>query len=122
MKLIAAMLVALSCSAGALAAPPPGHPSPVEAQEMLAPERMRTPENLPNEGRVVSVINANEYTYMEIDSGQGAVWLAASLNDLQPGSVVRYDQGVVMNNFYSKLLKRTFPQVMFVNFVVPNRN
>ena len=121
MKLIAAMLVALSCSAGALAAPPPGHPSPLEAQDMLAPERLRIPDNLPNEGRIVSAVNANEYTYMEIDSGHGAVWLAASLNDLPPGSMVRYDQGVIMSNFCSKLLKRTFPQIMFVNFVVPSR-
>jgi hypothetical protein len=121
MKLITAMLVAFSFSAGALAAPPPGHPSPAQAQEMLAPERLRTPDNLPNEGKIVSAINANEYTYMEIDSGHGKEWLAASLNDLKPGTMVRYDQGVIMSNFYSKLLKRTFPQVMFVNFVVPSR-
>lgn len=36
---------------------------------------------------------------------------------VQPGSTIRYEHGSVMTDFYSKLLKRTFPSVMFVGHV-----
>lgn len=36
---------------------------------------------------------------------------------VKPGSTIRYEDGAVMTNFYSKLLKHTFPQVIFVGYV-----
>lgn len=36
---------------------------------------------------------------------------------LKPGSTIRHEDGSVMTNFYSKLLKRTFPSVMFVGHI-----
>jgi hypothetical protein len=34
------------------------------------------------------------------------------------GDVIRFDDGMVMTNFESKTLKRTFPSVTFVSSVV----
>ena len=37
---------------------------------------------------------------------------------IKRGSTIRYEDGSVMLNFYSKLLKRTFESVMFVGSIV----
>ena len=78
-----------------------------------------TPEDqLPFKGKVLSTISANEYTYIEVEIGKSTMWLAAPKISLKNGSVIRYDDGAIMSDFYSKLLNRTFPRVMFVNDVV----
>ena len=76
------------------------------------------PAELPNEGRVLSTIDANEFTYIEVGRSGAVTWIAAPLMVLKVGSTIRYEEGSVMTDFYSKLLKRTFPSVMFVGQVV----
>ncbi len=41
--------------------------------------------------------------------------MAAASTPVKKGDVIQFDQGMVMNNFYSKTLKRNFPSVIFVN-------
>jgi hypothetical protein len=111
-------ILLLSVAAAVIAAPPPGHPTPAQARDLLMPEKPATADELPNAGRVISSIDANAFTYIEIDRGDRREWIAAPLIALKPGSEVRYDEGSVMTNFYSKLLKRTFPSVLFVGQVL----
>ncbi len=112
-------LLLLAISQGlAIAAPPPGHPSPAQAREMLMPDKPPMPAELPNRGKVLSSMDANEFTYIEVARGDGGrEWIAAPKMALKAGSTIRYEDGSVMTNFYSKLLKRTFPSVMFVGQV-----
>jgi hypothetical protein len=119
MKSITSLFVvaALAASVCAQAAPPSGHPSPAAAADMMQLPKS-APEALPYKGTVVSTIDANEYTYIEVTDGKKTTWLAASKMALKKGSVVRYEDGAVMTNFRSKLLNRTFPSVTFVNSVV----
>lgn len=72
-------------------------------------------------GEVVSAIDANEYTYIEVRNQDGTRWIAGPRIALSRGDTVRFDDGVVMKEFHSKLLRRTFPAVMFVSgvFVTP---
>lgn len=98
----------------ALAAPPAGHPTPQVAAEMLAPAKVSNPAQLPNEGRVINVLQAGEYTYLEVSDGKGSRWLAAPQTSLQSGNVVRYEEGSTMSAFHSKLLKRSFSNLMFI--------
>ena len=102
------------------AAPPPGHPTPAQASEMLLPKKAPRASELPNQGKVLDVIHANEFSYLEIarSESQDKVWIAIQKTELKVGTTVRYDDGAVMNNFYSKLLKRSFPSVMFVDHLV----
>ena len=102
----------------ALAAPPPGHPTPAQARELLMPDKPAAPSELPNQGKVLSSIDANEFTYIEVarDDG-GREWIAAPKMALKAGSTIRYEAGSVMTNFYSKLLQRSFSSVMFVGHV-----
>ena len=105
------------CAATAVAAPPPGHPSPAEARDLLMPDKAPAPSELPNRGRVVAAIDANEFTYIEVERDGRREWIAAPKMAVKPGVTLRWEDGSVMTNFYSKLLKRTFASVMFVGFV-----
>lgn len=109
-------LATLSMSA-AFAAPPAGHPTPAAAAGMMSPAPISDAE-LTQKGKVLSTTDANEYTYIEVAQGNQTTWLAAQKLALKKGDQIRFDNGAVMTNFYSKLLKRTFPSVMFVNRVV----
>jgi hypothetical protein len=111
-------LAALATAVSSHAAPPVGHPSPAAAADMMQLPKNTPDAQLPNKGTVVSTIDANEYTYIEVASGKTTTWLAAPKTDIKKGSVIRYEDGAVMTNFRSKLLNRTFPSVSFVNSVV----
>lgn len=111
--------LAVFATSAALAAPPPGHPSPAQAREMLLPEKPPRPAELPHAGQVVSVLHANEFSYIEVrrDKTKAAEWIATQKTEIKVGSKIRYEDGAVMKDFYSKLLKRNFPSVMFVDYV-----
>ena len=109
-------LAIVACAA--VAAPPPGHPSPAEASEMLMPDKPPAPGDLPNRGKILGSIDANDFTYVEVAREDGGKeWIAAPKLALKVGSAIRYEEGSVMTDFYSKLLKRTFPRLMFVGHV-----
>ncbi|MCK9283780.1 MAG: hypothetical protein M0P39_05805 [Rhodocyclaceae bacterium] len=101
----------------ALAAPPAGHPSPQQVQDMLMPDKAPSARELPHRGKVKQSIDANEFTYIEVVEGKDIRWIAAPKMAVKPGSSIRYEDGSVMTNFYSKLLKRSFESVMFVGHV-----
>lgn len=106
-----------SSALSALAAQPPGHPSPQITAEMLAPAKVTNPALLPNEGRVLNVLQAGEYTYLEVSNGNAARWLAAPKTEISSGSTVRYEEGSTMASFQSRLLKRSFSNLMFIGQV-----
>jgi hypothetical protein len=110
-------LLALCSAATALAAPPPGHPSPAQAMDLLMPDKPPVPSELPNQGKVLSTIDANDFSYIEVEREGAVEWIAAPKMAVKPGSIIRYENGSVMSDFYSKLLKRTFPKVSFVGYV-----
>lgn len=108
--------LALCAAAPALAAPPPGHPSPAQARELLLPAQP-VAKDLRNEGLVLSTRDANEFTYIEVRRAGAVEWLAAPLAAIKPGSTIRFEDGTVMANFYSKLLQRSFSSIRFVGAV-----
>jgi hypothetical protein len=73
--------------------------------------------SLAGEGKVVSSVNTDMYTYVEIEQNGKNVWVAAPTVVVKAGDQVRFDDGAVMTNFHSKQLQRTFPSVMFVQRV-----
>lgn len=101
-----------------LAAPPSGHPTPAQTSDMLLPDKPPSASELPNEGTVLEVIHANEFTYLQVAKAGGKEWIAAQKMEIRPGTRIRYEDGAVMHDFYSKLLKRTFPSVMFINHLL----
>lgn len=110
-------LLALCALSVAQAAPPPGHPSPAQAMDLLAPKKPPTPAEMPNQGKVLSSMDANDFTYIEVGREGAVEWIAAPKMEIKTGSTIRYEEGALMTDFYSKLLKRTFPKVLFVGHV-----
>ena len=110
------LLLALAVfSSFAFAQPlPAGHP-PMGAKS----EGKAMPDaQLPQKAKVLSTIDAAPYTYLEVTQNKKTSWLAANAVPAKKGDVIRFDDGMVMTNFHSKTLNRTFPSVTFVNRVV----
>lgn len=72
---------------------------------------------LPYKGKVVSVIDAGQYTYIEVAQDKKTLWLAAPAIALQKNSMIRFEDGAEMTNFRSNTLNRTFPKIRFVGRV-----
>ena len=70
------------------------------------------------DGTVVNTAQTEIYTYVEVEKDGRKMWLAAPRQEVKPGDTVRFDDGMMMTNFYSKALQRTFPSIMFVQQVV----
>jgi hypothetical protein len=70
-----------------------------------------------NSGKVLDVIDTSMYTYMQVSGDKGTVWLAASKTNVKKGQSISYPAGVVMTNFASKSLNRTFDSIVFLDKV-----
>jgi hypothetical protein len=68
-----------------------------------------------NEGKVLATLDAPGYTYMELANTEKRFWIAAPTTRVKAGDRVRFEQSLVMKNFNSKTLNRTFDQIIFVN-------
>ena len=101
----------------AVTAQPPGHPSVDKTMDML--KLPRDQASYTHTGRVVETINSNNYTYILVETEQTKRWLAAPKTALQAGQKIRFPDGALMHNFYSKSLKRTFQNILFVSGVAP---
>jgi hypothetical protein len=65
-------------------------------------------------GTVVEVIDAGRYTYIQVDTGEKRVWVAAPAFDGKTGDKVIVPPGVPMADFQSKKLNRRFDMIFFV--------
>lgn len=66
-----------------------------------------------NSGKVLETMNAGGYTYLRIEAGGGETWVAVPQTQVPTGATVQWAPGAVMQNFHSKSLNRTFPQITF---------
>ena len=70
----------------------------------------------PLTGKVAEVINSGGYTYVLLKKKGGEkIWVAFPNADVQAGSQLSFAPGMVMHNFQSKSLKRTFEEIVFSN-------
>lgn len=67
-----------------------------------------------SEGRVLATLDAPGYTYMELENSGKRFWIAAPTTRVKIGDRVQFVQSMVMNNFASKTLNRTFDRIIFV--------
>ncbi len=64
-------------------------------------------------GIVMETMNTSGYTYMNVDTGEEKVWVAIPEADVKTGDKVTYQPGMVMSNFQSKSLNKTFAAIIF---------
>jgi hypothetical protein len=85
----------------ALAGEPPAVMQPVEASAVSVT------------GKVLEVRNVDSYTYLRLGTSNGELWAAILAAKVRKDSTVTIENGVIMNDFFSKSLKKTFPHVLF---------
>ncbi len=67
-------------------------------------------------GEVLETMNSGGYTYVHVDTGTEKIWAAAteSATAITVGQRVTVPKGMMMQNFPSKTLDRTFEEIYFV--------
>jgi len=85
------------------AARPDGHP---DMQAAAMSPRLK--------GHVLQILDAGSFTYIEVQTDSGGVWVAAPQFQVQAGAEVIVPEGRLMIDFYSKRLDRNFEKVFFV--------
>lgn len=66
-------------------------------------------------GDVLEVKEVDSYTYLRLKTKDGEVWAAVSKTPIKKGAKVTIENVLVMSNFESKTLKKTFPTILFGN-------
>ena len=103
---------------------PSGHPPITGSQQKSAsPKTTLSHGNPPSgpkasaqtiQGSVLEVFTASNYTYLKIkDQSEQTHWAAVLNLDVKKGDQVDVHQQMVMENFQSKTLNRTFDKIIF---------
>lgn len=69
------------------------------------------------QGKVLSVTHGSGYSYLELEADGQRFWVAGTQLQVEVGDRVRYDENVVMENFTSKFLQRTFDRLIFASSI-----
>lgn len=64
-------------------------------------------------GEVLETVDVESYTYLRLKTGDGETWAAVTKAAVRKGDKVSIENVMVMRNFESKSLKRTFPTILF---------
>jgi hypothetical protein len=64
-------------------------------------------------GEVMEVQNVESYTYLRLHTAQCDTWAAVPTAKVAKGAKVTIQNAMVMNNFQSKALKKTFDTILF---------
>lgn len=73
------------------------------------------PQSASIKGEVLEVKDVDAYTYLRLRTKEGETWTAISKTPVKKGADVTIENTVVMNNFESKSLKKTFDRIVFGN-------
>lgn len=76
----------------------------------LPPPRLRAPSSRARSSRSR---NVESYTYLRLKTKDGETWAAVGKAPVKIGAEVTIENAMVMNNFESKSLKKTFPKIIF---------
>ena len=90
------------------------------AQQQAAPEAA-IPAGLapvPMTGKVLETMDSAGYTYINVETETGEKWIAVNQSAVEVGEEVTFMDGMVMQNFFSKSLDRTFPEIVFSSGLV----
>lgn len=66
-------------------------------------------------GKVTEILNAGGYSYLNLDKGTEKVWVAVPALNVKVGDQVSVVYSMLMTNFSSKTLNRTFEKLIFAS-------
>ncbi len=67
---------------------------------------------------VKEVEQVGSYTYLLVKAKGPEYWIAVSSIDAHPNETYQYQGGLLMQNFYSKELDRTFDEILFLDNII----
>ncbi len=70
-------------------------------------------------GEILETMDAGGYTYIQLDTGSQKIWAAAPQTKVEVGQRVTVPRGMLMTDFPSKTLDRTFDEIWFVGGIYP---
>jgi hypothetical protein len=85
----------------------------VWAGENAAPAIPAAPEAAVVKGEVLEVKDVDSYTYLRLKTSNGETWAAVNKVPVKKGDTVNIENAMVMTNFTSKALNKTFPMILF---------
>jgi len=88
-----------------------GASSDTKEAKTSAPAAAQAPGNL--NGTVLETMDSGGYTYLQLDTGAGKPWIAIPQAKVAVGDKISCQPGMVMKNFASKTLSRTFDSIVF---------
>jgi len=88
------------------------------AQQTAQETAPAVPAPQPVTGKVLETMDSGGYTYLNVKTDAGEKWVAVNQTPVKVGEDVTYIDGMVMQNFFSKSLNRTFPEVIFSSGLV----
>lgn len=92
----------------------------VAAQEQAAaPAEGNLQLNTQHIAKVLETMNGGGYTYAKVDEGGNVYWIAGPQSIITVGSKISFLEQMVMTDFTSKALNKTFDQILFVSAIVP---
>jgi hypothetical protein len=74
-------------------------------------------DGTPFQGEVIEAVNAGSYTYLRLKTKDGEVWAATMLSTFAKGAKVQLHDPMLMTNFESKAMGRTFDEIVFASAV-----
>jgi DNA/RNA endonuclease YhcR with UshA esterase domain len=93
--------------------------TPVGSQSQMSVQSSSDPQPATFRGKVVEKQDVSPYTYVRLEDGAGnETWAAVPETQLEIGEEVELQGGVVMTNFSSKTLNRTFESIIFASGLV----
>jgi len=70
-------------------------------------------------GKVLEVKDVETYTYLRLKTKDGETWAAVGKAPVKVGAEVTIENAMVMSNFESRTLKKTFDKIVFGSLAVP---
>ena len=64
-------------------------------------------------GTINETMNASGYTYLSLNTSQGSIWVAIPQTTVKVGDEITCAPGMIMKDFQSKTLNRTFASIIF---------
>jgi len=69
-------------------------------------------------GKILETINAAGYTYVNLSTANGPLWVALPQTTVKVGDEISCNPGMEMKDFYSNTLNRTFASIIFSEGIV----
>jgi hypothetical protein len=111
-SLVCSIIFIISLAACSKDEPKQEASTPQVTQQQTDPGTAAAP-GAPVTGKVIETMDSAGYTYLNVETDAGTKWVAVNQTPVSVGEEVTYMDGMVMQNFVSKTLDRTFPEIVF---------